>query len=374
MNKFEEILSNLRVTGNLRKIPEDTSHRKDLIDFSLNDYLGLGERTDLREEFFSSESNRLLPMTSSASRLLASSQEAYFSLEEKLGSLYDRPVMLFNSGYHANTGLISSLSIGNTLILADKLVHASMIDGMTLGKVRFMRFRHNDPAHLKHLIEARSKEYDRILILVESVYSMDGDIGPLEEIAAIKRSTPKAMLYVDEAHAFGVLGTKGLGLCRDSALYGDVDFVVGTFGKACASMGAFCAFANNDLRDYAVNRSRSFIFSTALPPMTAAWTEFMIDHIIEMDSQRQHLLHLGAQLAGDKSVGTPHHIYPVIVGSAEKAVRLSQQLLREGLKVLPIRTPTVPPGTERLRISLSTSMTGNDISHLRTAIDRLLSS
>lgn len=372
MSSYNGIINQLESTGNLRRIPSDTSSRTDIVDFSLNDYLGLGTRTDLQEEFFNDEANRRIPMTSSASRLLASAQEAYFSLEEKLQGLYGRPALLFNSGYHANTGLISSLAEGNTLILADKLVHASMIDGMVLSKCRFMRFRHNDAAHLQRLIDANCDDYDRILILVESVYSMDGDVAPLADITRVKRSCPKALLYVDEAHALGVLGPQGLGLCRGADFYEDVDIVIGTFGKACASSGAFCAVADPVVKEFAVNRARSFIFSTALSPMTAAWTEFMIDRMVKMDREREHLLKLGALLADEAPPSLPHHIFPVIVGDAEKAVRLSRELLDEGLKVLPIRTPTVPPGTERLRISLSAAMTSQDIMRLKDALARHL--
>lgn len=369
---YKEIIEQLKGSGNLRRIPEDTPSVNNLIDFSLNDYLGLAANTELQDEFFSNEKHRHIPMTSSAARLLASSQTAYQSLENKLAVLYSRPVLIFNSGYHANTGLISSLAEGKTLILADRLVHASMIDGIILSKSRFIRFRHNDTEHLRQLLEDNEEEFDRIIILVESYYSMDGDQAPLEEIISLKRSYRNTLLYVDEAHAFGVLGPNGLGLCKGSQYYNDIDIVVGTFGKAGASMGAFCAFADPLIREYIINRARSFIFSTAFPPMTAAWTEFMIDHIVEMDSQRKHLLHLGNLLSSDSDSSVPHHIFPVIIGNADKAVKLSEKLLETGLKVLPIRTPTVPPGTERLRISLSASMTSDDIFRLKNSLGSLL--
>ena len=376
MRRYTDILTKLADSGNLRSIPADSTARTDLLDFSTNDYLGLATRTDLQEEFYAQEGALTIPLTSSASRLLASTQRHYEELENLLTDLYGRPSLLFNSGYHANTGLISALAEGSTLILADRLVHASIIDGMVLSKARFMRFRHNDVAHLEQLLRRNAAEYDRVLIVVESVYSMDGDTSPLEEIAALRHSTPNALLYVDEAHAVGVCGPTGLGVCHGTSWYDDVDILVGTFGKACASMGAFCAVSDKSLRDFALNRSRSFIFSTALPPLNAAWTSFILRHIVEMNEERTHLQELSAQLASSlapilPAQLPPSHILPVIVGSADKALALSRSLLDHDIKVLPIRTPTVPPGTERLRISLSAGMSSADITRLSSALTSL---
>ena len=205
---------------------------------------------------------------------------------------------------------------------------------------------------------------------------MDGDRCDIERLAELRRRTPGAMLYIDEAHAVGVEGPGGLGMCRASASYADIDIVVGTFGKAFASMGAFCA-VSPVIRDYLVNRSRSLIFSTALPPVTAAWTLFLLEKILLMDSERSHLRRLGIELQSrlqplspDFSI-SPGHIQPLVLGSAEKAVGFSHRLLETGLKVLPIRTPTVPPGTERLRISLSAAMTTADIDRLANEISRI---
>lgn len=178
------------------------------------------------------------------------------------------------------------------------------------------------------------------------------------------------MLYVDEAHAFGVLGPEGLGLGCEAARRGEIDVLVGTFGKACASMGAFCA-TSATIRDYLVNRARSLIFSTALPPICAAWTEHIIRSFLAMDAERAHLQALGSRLAHRLGAADGGHIIPFMTGSAEKAVDLSHKLLEEGFKVLPIRTPTVPPGTERLRISLSAALSGTDIDSFADSLLRL---
>ncbi len=378
VNSYRDINESLRSSGNFRSIPADRTASDAMVDLSSNDYLGLAEMPELQEEFFADAANRTIPMTSSASRLLAGRQREYSSLESLLESLYQRPALLFNSGYHANTGLIPALAQGaETLIVADKLVHASIIDGIVLSKAKFTRFRHNDLAHLERILAKEAVNFERIIIAVESVYSMDGDRADIEALAAIKRQYPASLLYVDEAHAFGVEGEQGLGLCRSSQSYGDVDVVVGTFGKACASMGAFAA-VSADIKDYLVNRSRSFIFSTALPPISAAWSEYMLRRFLTMDDRRRHLRMLGEQLhsylqplSPDYTI-TPSHIQPLILGDPERAVAVSRKLRDEGFIVLPIRTPTVPPGTERLRISLSAALTLDQIDRFGEVLKRIL--
>lgn len=380
MSSFVEITEALRTAGNFRSIPTPGGNDTGIIDLSSNDYLGLGCDPTLQELFFADAAHRRIPMTSSAARLLAGNQEEHLGLESFLEELYLRPTLLFNSGYHANTGLISSLAqVGKTLIVADKLVHASIIDGIVLSKADFTRFRHNDLEHLERILTKNAPEYEQVIIAVESVYSMDGDSADITAIAKIKKRFANALLYVDEAHAFGVEGSRGLGIARDSEEYPAIDVVVGTFGKACASMGAFAA-VSPEIKDYLINRARSFIFSTALPPMSVAWTRYMIETFLPMDDRRNHLRELGAKLqtilqplSPDFPV-TAGHIQPFVIGDAAKAVELSRRLMEEGFKVLPIRTPTVPPGTERLRISLSADLSTPDIERFGEAINRIITS
>ncbi len=366
MKGYSDTLQTLRRQGNFRRIPPAHA-AEDCIDLSLNDYLGLAGRDDLLTEFFSHHENRRLVLTSSASRLLASDQEQYYLLENRLKELYgSREALLFNSGYHANTGLMSALaSEKGTLIVADKLVHASIIDGMVLSKAPFTRFPHNDYNRLERILDKEHGKYERIIIAAESVYSMDGDRSSIDALVSLKHRYDNVLLYIDEAHAFGAAGQNGLGLCRSHKHFGDIDVIIGTFGKACASSGAF-AIMDSDLKDYAINRARSFIFSTALPPLNCAWTRFMIDTMVNMDSERQYLGMIGDKLCRGVGIDDSRYIVPIIAGSAEKAMKMSAKMLERGFKVLPIRTPTVPPGTERLRISLNAAL---DIA----TIDRLLS-
>ena len=379
MSLYRDTLARLSGEGNLRSIPPvATDGGAPHVDLSSNDYLGLGARADLQEEFYRREGATRIPMTSSASRLLAGRQEEYAALESLLTSLYGRPALLFNSGYHANTGMVAALAqAGKTLIVADKLVHASIIDGMTLSRAPFVRFRHNDLAHLGRILDKEAGGYDQVLVAVESVYSMDGDRADIDGLTALKRQYPNVLLYVDEAHAFGAEGRQGLGLCRGAEGYDDIDVVVGTFGKACASMGAFCA-VSGEIHDYLVNRARSLIFSTALPPIIIEWTRFMIEKIIGMDAERARLKELGVQLRdilAPLSPGFPitaSHIQPFVTGDPRRAVSLSRRLSDEGFKVLPIRVPTVPPGTDRLRISLSAALSADDIARFGDALVRAI--
>ncbi len=379
--EIKQILEQLRAEGNYREIPSGTTVA--VTDYSTNDYMGLAMQPELQAKFFADPIATSVPMTSSAARLLAPRQIEYTNLEVFLGILYrkyrgaDTQALLFNSGYHANTGLISAIAAKETMVLADKLVHASIIDGIVLSRAPFARFRHNDFNHLESLLKSKAGDYKHILVIVESVYSMDGDKANLQQLIELKHQYPNVMIYVDEAHAFGVLGPRGLGMSMAVEHPEEIDIVVGTFGKAAASMGAF-AITSRDIHDYLINSARSFIFSTALPPMMAAWSRFTVGILIQKDNRREHLVHLGEQMKTvlEKYSDTPieaSHIQPLIVGDPHKAVELSRQLLsRYGIKALPIRKPTVPAGTERLRFSLSANMMPRDIEALDRALYDLM--
>ncbi|MDE6049548.1 MAG: 8-amino-7-oxononanoate synthase [Paramuribaculum sp.] len=373
MYRIEDELIRLTQENNLRHIPVSGSGVK--ADFSSNDYLGIGADKSLQHDFLLSVSD--LPLfTSSASRLLAQDQEEYFKLEALLENLYGLPALIFNSGYHANTGLISALGDKNTLIVADKLVHASIIDGYKLSDAEMIRFRHNDAGHLENILKNKASKYSRLLIVVEGVYSMDGDSAPLKEISELKSKYENALLYVDEAHSFGVCGSAGLGLVAGSEYAGNVDVLVGTFGKAVASVGAF-AVMNPKIKEFAINRARSFIFSTALPPFNCAWTRFVVERLPGMTDRRDKLNSLVDSFVSNLDpakvkIESPSHIIPVVIGDSARALGLSAQLADEGLKVLPIRTPTVPPHTERLRISFSATLNPEEAVRLADTLNRLL--
>lgn len=370
MTTIDSELREIEAKGNLRRIPADATE-SGRVDFSGNDYLGLSLRSDLRDEFFNTNDPSDLIMSASASRLLASRQKAYSAFEELLKKAYGRTALLFNSGYHANTGMVSALATKEYTILADKLVHASIIDGIRLSGAPFERFRHNDMRHLSALAQKATAQGRKLLIIAESVYSMDGDKAPVSELVDIKRKYPDALLYIDEAHAVGVEGPAGLGVCMNPEIsVGDVDVIVGTLGKALASAGAY-VIANENVRLWAINRARSFIFSTALPPVNVLWSKFIFEKAMNMDSERRKLKQLGRRLGEALGTGSDSHIQPYMLGDPHEALRISKILKDQGFDVLPIRTPTVPPGTDRLRISLSAALREDEIDSLAEALNRI---
>lgn len=367
MSLYTDTLESLDKKSNRRSIPADNI-RDDIIDFSGNDYLGIAADRELYAEFIDTIGDCVPPLSASASRLLASRQKEFNRLESLLEDLYGAPVLLFNSGYHANSGAIAALAANDTLIVADKLVHASIIDGIILSRAPFQRFKHNDLDHLQHILANHASKHSRVLLVVESVYSMDGDMAPINDIIALKKQYPNVELYVDEAHSFGVMGPNGLGVTANMP---DVEFTLLTFGKACGSEGAALVCRPTSSRDYLINTCRSLIFSTAIPPLNCAWSRFVIEKIPGMDKRRDNLKKLSSMLGTTLHIESPTHIQPLIIGSSHKAIQYSNKLLDDGFKVLPIRTPTVPAGTERLRFSLSANMKSKDIERLKKSLEKL---
>lgn len=300
---YRKDLYALAEQGNLRKLPDtlhqgkyiiEEGHR--LLNLSSNDYLGLAADEALRNQFMETVREEDFLFSSSSSRLLTGNFEIYRKVEQLLAALYHaESALVFSSGYHMNTGILPAVTDSRTLILADKLVHASLIDGIRLSAARSIRFRHQDYEQLESLISKNQDAYERIIVVTESIFSMDGDTADLTRLVALKKAYPKVWLYVDEAHAFGVRGANGLGLAEEQDCMEAIDFLCGTFGKALASVGAYVV-CRKELREYLVNKMRTFIFTTALPPLNMAWTFFLLERLSCWKQRRAHLASLSVRL------------------------------------------------------------------------------
>ncbi|MDP2912435.1 MAG: 8-amino-7-oxononanoate synthase [Candidatus Omnitrophota bacterium] len=325
------------------------------IDLSSNDYLGLSSHPRLI-----AASRKALAehgASASASRLLSGDLEINHKLEEATAKFKNKEsALVFNSGYQANIGIISALCGSEDAIFCDRLSHASIIDGILLSGARIFRFRHNDADHLKALIGRERSKFTNVLIITETIFSMDGDRSDLKAIVDIKERF-NCRLMVDEAHATGIYGENGSGIVEEDKLSERVDFIMGTFGKALGSFGAYLA-ASKSYCDYLVNRCRSFIYSTALPPAVIAASLAGISLVKEEPFRRQGLLKSAEYLrrrlkAKGFDVRGSSQIVPVITGDNSKTVKFAQTLREKGYWVLPIRPPTVPEGEGRLRFSLT---------------------
>lgn len=366
---YQQQLADLKAQNQFRQLPQLIHQGRfiqregnTMLNMSSNDYLGLANNEALRQVFFTQYQDQLPALTSSSSRLLTGSFPIYDELESLMAQAFGREsALLFNSGYHANIGILPALADKKTLIVADKLVHASMIDGIRLAQCEFVRFRHHDYAHLEQILQKNDRTFERIIVVTESVFSMDGDCADLTQLVALKQRYPQVMLYVDEAHAIGVLGENGLGLAEQQGCINQIDILVGTFGKALGSMGAY-VICDQVIRDYLVNNMRPLIFSTALPPFNVAWTHFVFQQLPHLQAERTHLAqlsqHLRQAIVEIFQVPMPSEscIVPYILGDNELTVKTAQRLQKQGYYCLPIRPPTVPKGTSRIRFSLTADM------------------
>lgn len=366
LEHFALQLDDLKKTGNLRQFKSNVQNGqwielngKRMLNLSSNDYLGIASNAALQEEFFDTTPASVRRLSSSSSRLLTGNFPEYEQLEHNMGQLFQgQAVLLFNSGYHMNIGILPAVSDANTLILSDKLVHASIIDGIRLGKAKYLRYRHNDLLHLDALIQQYQNDASihRIIVVTESIFSMDGDETDLSALVNIKQKYSNVMLYVDEAHAIGVRGQRGLGCAEQDQVITEIDFLVGTFGKALGSVGGYLV-SHPIIRDYLINKMRPLIFSTAQPPICMAWTQFTLNKIIQMQAERTYLADLSQKLqqgiqACGYSCPSSTQIVPVIIGDSQQTLDKAKQVQGAGYYVMPVRPPTVPQGSSRLRICM----------------------
>lgn len=335
-----------------------------LVDLSSNDYLALAGDETLREEFF-----RLCKpkgFSSSSSRLMSGFDTDTVELENRISRDYNREAaLIFSSGYHANTSILSAICNSDTLILADKLVHASLIDGIRLSKCEFRRFEHNNMKSLERILESKHADYKHIIIVSESTFSMDGDKCDLRFFVELKHRFDNVLLYIDSAHDVGTTGNKGLGEPEEQGVLNEIDFIVATFGKGLASYGAFVV-CDGIVKEFLVNKARGLIFSTALSPIQMQWTRFVWEQLPNFADRRTSLAsnasYFRSQLQA-KGIQTPSasHIVPIIIGQASETLRKSEQLRSAGFHCLAVRPPTVPQNLCRLRLSINSAMTKREL-------------
>ncbi|MDW8260834.1 MAG: 8-amino-7-oxononanoate synthase [Gammaproteobacteria bacterium] len=341
------------------------------IDFSSNDYLGLRRHPALAAAL--AECAARDGVGAGAAHLVSGHHSQHAALEAELAAFTGRErALLFGSGYLANLGVLSALVGRGDLILQDRLNHASLLDGALLARARLRRYAHADATAAATLLadwRARVGAQPAAAIATDGVFSMDGDLAPLPALAVAARAH-RAWLIVDDAHALGVLGATGRGSCEHYGLdSGAVPLVIGTLGKAFGTYGAFVA-GERDVIEWIVQRARTYIYTTALPPPVAAATRAAL-RIAQEESWRRARLNALVQRfrarcasAGLPLPPSPTPIQPLLVGSATRALQASDALLARGFVVKAIRAPTVPAGTERLRISLSAA-------HDEAQVDRL---
>lgn len=349
--------------------PVVTANGKPLLSFCSNDYLGLASHPVNIEAL-----RGALPETGlggASSHLVCGHHDAHHWLEERLAAFTGRSsALFFSTGYMANLGVISALAGRGDTVFSDRLNHASIIDGCILSRAKVRRYAHGDIVALAGMLAETSGHK---LVVTDSVFSMDGDVAPLRELAQICREHD-ALLVVDDAHGFGVLGPQGRGSVAELGLSeADVPVVVGTLGKAVGTSGAFVA-GSEVLMDYLVQKARTYIYTTAMPPALALATCASLDLIECGDERRTHLqslidrfrreaIALGYQLMPSR---TP--IQPIKIGSNWVALALSQALEECGLLVTAIRPPTVPVGEARLRVTFSAAHTHEDLDFLIRAL------
>ncbi len=367
LRRLASELASLQSQSGLRRLA-----RIEGINLFSNDYLGLSRDSKLREAVAAALASGL-PAASTGSRLLSGNAAIWEELEaEFAGFIGAEAALFFSSGYAANVGLFSALLRPDDVVFSDQSNHASIVDGIRLSHARKVIFPHLDLNFLEDALGQSSASSGQKFIVVESVFSMDGDRAPLGDLLNLAARFG-AELIVDEAHATGVFGPRGRGLVAAAGGAGRVLATVHPCGKALASAGGFVC-CSETLKQYVVNRARSFIFSTALPPYFAAQIRRAVEIVAEADEERRRLQELAGflrrelQRAGFDTGRSDCQIVPVILGGNDTAVHYADELCRAGFAVRPIRPPTVPAGQSRLRLSVTTKLSEEILDRLVKAL------
>jgi 8-amino-7-oxononanoate synthase len=375
VREFDEDLKQLKNKNLLRKLTcIESSHDSEIsingqtyIDFSSNDYLGLSNHPEIIKT--AAAALKKYGFGSGASRLLSGTCSPHVNLEERIAKFKKtEAALVFNTGYAANTGTIPAIAGADALIFSDELNHASIVDGTRLSKADVAVYRHKDVNHLESLLKKSIKRRSvrRRLIITDTIFSMDGDIAPLKDVASLCERYG-SLLMIDDAHSTGVLGKTGRGGLEHFGIKADNIIQMGTLSKAAGCYGAFVA-GNRDLIDLLVNKARSFIYSTSLPPAVCEAGIKAID-IIESGPERLRKLlwrnrqrfFEGLKNIGCDTLGSETPIIPVLTGDAKNALRIGRHLYKHHIFAPAIRPPTVPEGRCRIRFSITAGHTDEDI-------------
>ena len=346
---------------------------REVINLASNNYLGLANHPKLIEA--SLRATKELGVGSGAVRTIAGTMRIHMELEEKIARFKNvEACVVFQSGFAANAGTVSAILGKEDFILSDELNHASIIDGARLSRAKIKVFRHKDAAHCEELLKEIANEPGHKLVITDGVFSMDGDIGPVDKLGALAEKYG-AIMMVDDAHASGVLGRNGRGSIDHFAMHGRVDVQVGTLSKAIGALGGYVC-GSRDLIDYLYHRARPFLFSTSHPPSVAASCIAAFD-ILETEPERidrlwkntkyfqGELKRTGFNIGGVNTPATETPITPVIVGEGRAAMDFSRALFEEGVMGTGIAFPTVPEGKARIRLIVTSE-------HTKEQLDRAL--
>ncbi|MFQ5585740.1 MAG: 8-amino-7-oxononanoate synthase [Thermodesulfobacteriota bacterium] len=354
--------------------PRVTIDGKNLLNLSSNNYLGLADHPKIKKA--AAKALQRYGAGAGASRLVSGDMPPHRELEVHLARFKGtEAALLFNSGYHANLAIITALVGRGDVILSDRLNHASLIDAAILSRSKIKRYPHCDTDTLGRFLREH-RQSRRRLIVTDGLFSMDGDIAPLKEIARLAERYD-AILMVDDAHATGTLGEHGRGSLEHHGIASSDIIQMGTLGKAIGSFGAFVA-GRRELIDYLINRARPFIFTTALPPSVCAASSAALEiireepELIEALRERAAFMRSALKAAGLNTMTSESQIIPLLIGDPEKTVAVSDSLLAEGLYVQAIRPPTVPAGTSRLRITVMATHSFDDLRSAARTITKVI--
>lgn len=383
LQKFQQRLEKVQAHHNYRRLttiadntkPWITINGQRLLNLSSNNYLGLATHQDIQH---AAATATIHGCGAGASRLITGTTPLHEQLETRLAQFKGTErALLFTSGYTANIGVIPTLVDTGDLIFSDALNHASLIDGCRLSRATCHVYPHCDVTALEQLLAqaAQTHQNQQRLVVTDTVFSMDGDLAPLTDIACLCQQYG-ALLFVDEAHATGCIGSKGRGLVAELGLEDQVTLTMSTLSKALGNMGAFVA-GPAILIEYLINFARSFIFTTALPPTIVAASLTALDmleqapHLVQHLQQRGSFLRRGLQELGFNTLTSDTHIVPILVGDSATTLEMAAALREEGLCVVAIRPPTVPPETARLRACVMASHTEDDLAFALAAFERV---